>query len=66
MKHLIQFGLLVIRFGLLGSLTGTAAAAGPGLADLPAVRALLSSLPASLLAEPDAVQARLPFDLVWQ
>lgn len=52
--------------GLLGSLTGISAAAGPTLADLPAVHALLSSLPASLLAEPDAVQARLPFDLVWE
>ncbi len=58
--------------GLLGALPGVAASSSAdagdlaALADLPAVRAVLSSLPASLLAEPDAVQARLPFDLIWE
>ena len=53
--------------GLLGSLTGACPAAeAGGLADLPAVRAVLAGLPASLLAEPGAVQARLPFELVWE
>jgi protease-4 len=62
--------------GLLGSLAGARAggdglSGAPdeglgGLAALPALRALVAGLPASLLAEPDAVQARLPFELIWE
>jgi hypothetical protein len=50
-------------------LTGARAAAGtlsPGLSLPPAWRALREHLPASLWAQPDAVQARLPFSLVWE
>jgi protease IV len=43
-----------------------AAAADPALALPPAWRALREHLPASLWAQPDAVQARLPFSLVWE
>jgi protease IV len=35
-----------------------------GLGDLPAARALLDTVPASVLVDPDAPQARLPFEVV--
>jgi protease-4 len=57
--------------GLLSRLLGLAGVRGatqadPGLALPPAWRALREHLPASLWAQPDAVQARLPFSLVWE
>ncbi|HVV82839.1 MAG TPA: signal peptide peptidase SppA, partial [Kofleriaceae bacterium] len=63
----VRTGLL----GVLGSLAGVSASAdgatdAAGLASIPLLRQVLAALPASLLAEPDAVQARLPFDLVWE
>ncbi len=36
------------------------------LARLPGVEALLGAIPGSLLVDPGAVQARLPFTIVWQ
>jgi len=36
------------------------------LPDLPGVRAVLHALPASLLVEPDSLQARLPFEITWE
>ena len=50
---------------LIGSFAG-APEREAGLADLPAIRAALAAVPASLLAEPDAIQARLPFELIWE
>jgi protease-4 len=37
-----------------------------GLGDLPAAKALLDGIPASILVDPDAAQARLPYDIVWE
>jgi protease-4 len=51
--------------GLLG-LLGGAREPSLGLADLPVARALLDGIPASLLVAPDSVQARLPYDIVWE
>jgi protease-4 len=52
-------------FGVLGSLLGAQAEA-PSLLELPLLRELLRSVPASLLVSPGAAQARLPFDISWQ
>ena len=53
-------------FALLGKvLGGSQAAATPGLMDLPIVRSLLDTLPVSVLTDPTAAQARMPFDLEW-
>lgn len=41
-------------------------AAKPDLAWLPGGRALLEAIPASLLVDPTAAQARLPFTVVWE
>ena len=49
---------------LLGSLAG-AREPSLGLGDLPAARALLDTVPPSVLVAPQAPQARLPFDVVW-
>ncbi len=49
------------RFGALGKLIGIHADAGLQLMDLPLIRAALRALPASVLLDPDQVQARLPF-----
>jgi protease-4 len=57
---------------LLARLLGLAGARDPADASAaalslpPALRALREHLPASLWAQPDAVQARLPFSLVWE
>jgi protease-4 len=53
--------------GLLG-LLGLGGTREPslGLGDLPAARAVLDGIPASVLVAPDAVQARLPYDIVWE
>jgi protease-4 len=62
----VSGGLLSL---LLGNVARARAAAGPAdaleLLMLPEIRAALEALPPSLLAEPDQVQARLPFNLVW-
>ncbi len=51
--------------GLLG-LLGGAREPALGIGDLPAARALLDAIPASVLVAPDTVQARLPYDVVWE
>ena len=51
--------------GLLG-LGGAKESATLGLGDLPAAKALLDGIPASVLVDPDAAQARLPYDIVWE
>jgi protease-4 len=54
-------------FGLIGSLVGASRAQAPlSLMDIPAIRELLHSIPASMLVEPGAAQARLPFDVMIQ
>ena len=53
--------------GWLGALVGARAQAPAlELGDLPAVRSLLDGIPASVLVAPEAMQARLPFDVVWE
>jgi protease-4 len=52
--------------GTLGSLLGSRAEQRFEVTDLPAIRALLQGIPASLLVAPESVQARLPFELTWQ
>ncbi len=54
--------------GLVQKLLGLGASAREpalGLGDLPAAKALLDGIPASILVAPDAAQARLPYDIVW-
>lgn len=54
--------------GFLQQLLGLGASAREpslGLGDLPAAKALLDGIPASILVAPDAAQARLPYDIVW-
>jgi protease-4 len=51
--------------GLLG-LGGARESTSLGLGDLPATKALLLGIPASVLVNPDAAQARLPYDIVWE
>jgi protease-4 len=51
--------------GALGNLLGVRADAAPQLADLPAIRGLLRAIPASWLFGA-GMQARLPFDIVWE
>jgi len=56
---------------LLGLFSGARASraaekAKPDLAWLPGGEALLDAIPASLLVDPTAPQARLPFTIVWQ
>jgi protease-4 len=54
---------------LIGQVARVRADAGPteslDFTMLPGVRDALEALPASLVVEPDAAQARLPFDFVW-
>jgi protease IV len=54
-----------VPLGLVGRVLGLGAARGENAGDVapPAFRSLLDALPASLWAEPDAVQARMPYDL---
>lgn len=52
--------------GTLSSLLGAQAAQPMSLTDLPVVKSLLDGVPASVLAQPDAAQARLPNDIVWE
>lgn len=52
-------------FGALGNLLGVHADAHLELTDLPAVKQLLQGIPASLLFG-GGLQARLPFDIVWE
>jgi hypothetical protein len=58
-------GLPSSLFGRLGSLLGVRADQPFSVADLPAVRELLRGVPASVLVGPEAPQARLPYELVW-
>jgi len=51
--------------GTLGRLLGVSAEVPVSIADLPAVRALVHGVPASVLVAPSVPQARLPFDLSW-
>ena len=52
--------------GTLTSLLGAHAEAPMALTDLPLVKSFLAGIPASVLAQPDAAQARLPNDIVWE
>jgi protease-4 len=53
-------------FGVLGSLLGASDDHAASLLDLPAIRELVRSVPASLLVSPNGAQARLPYDLVFE
>ncbi|CAN5880964.1 hypothetical protein BH11MYX3_BH11MYX3_42400 [soil metagenome] len=54
-------------FGTLGSLLGVKAEEQPfSITDLPTVQSFLRGVPASILVQPDAAQARLPNDFVWE
>ncbi len=52
--------------GSLGRLLGVRAEATMSVTDLPTVRDLLRSVPASVLVDPTQAQARLPFEIDWQ
>ena len=49
----------------IGNLLGVRADQPMSIADLPAIRELLHSVPASMLVSPDGAQARLPYQLSW-
>ena len=51
--------------GQLGGLLGLRAEEQVSITDVPAIRELLLSVPASLLMSPDGAQARLPYQLTW-
>lgn len=51
--------------GALGSLFGAKAEQSFSIGDLPMVKTFLQGIPASILVEPEAAQARLPNDFVW-
>ncbi len=53
-------------FGTLGSLFGVTAEQPFSITELPTVKAFLRGVPASILVEPEAAQARLPNDFVWE
>lgn len=57
-----------VKSSVLGSLLGLSGVKdGPELLDLlPGIGTLLEAIPASLLAQPDAPQARLPFSIMWE
>lgn len=52
--------------GTLTSLIGAQASEPLSFTDLPMVKSLLSGVPGSVLAQPEAAQARLPNDIVWE
>ncbi len=52
--------------GTLTSLLGVHAEVPMSLTDLPMVKSFLAGIPASVLVQPDAAQARLPNDIVWE
>ena len=52
--------------GTLTSLLGVHAAEPMSLTDLPMVKSFIAGIPASVLVQPDAAQARLPNDIVWE
>jgi hypothetical protein len=52
--------------GALGNLIGASGERTLQLSDLPALKQLLRSVPASLLVGQGQVQARLPFDVSWE
>ena len=53
-------------FGTLGSLLGVKVEQPFSITDLPSVKSFLQGVPASILVQPDAAQARLPNDFVWE
>lgn len=60
--------LPAVPTSLLGQLTGLLglrAEETVSLTDLPAIKDLLLSVPASMLVSPDGAQARLPYQLTW-
>jgi protease-4 len=57
-------GALGSWLGISG--VGPAAASSGVLSDLPMLREILHSVPASILVAPTAAQTRLPFDVTWQ
>jgi protease IV len=63
------FELPKVSSGLLGLLTGlTGAQARPTfeITDLPVIRQLLRSVPASVLVNPAGAQARLPYEITFE
>ncbi|HEY5933309.1 MAG TPA: signal peptide peptidase SppA, partial [Kofleriaceae bacterium] len=52
-------------FGALGNLLGVRAEPSLSITDIPGIRELLKSIPPSVLADPTAPQARLPYQLSW-
>jgi protease-4 len=53
--------------GTLGKLVGARAEPAPlSAVDLPVIKELVRGIPASILADPTAPQARLPFELDWK
>ncbi len=61
----VSAGLLGTLVSLLGA-RAQAPTPAIGLGDLPAVRAVLGAIPPSLLVAPESVQARLPYEIVWE
>lgn len=53
-------------FGQIGRLIGLSAQSPDGLAELPALRELVRGVAPSILVDPTAAQARLPFELTWE
>ena len=52
--------------GTLGKLIGVTAEQPMSILDLPGVKELLRTVPASMLVDPTQAQARLPFELTWE
>lgn len=52
-------------FGTLGNLLGVRAEPSLSIIDIPGIRELVKSIPPSMLADPTAPQARLPYQLSW-
>ena len=59
-------GLLSFLLGSFAQARAEAAEPAVGLHQLGAVRALLEAIPASVLAQPETPQARLPFQITWE
>jgi protease IV len=53
-------------FGTLGNLLGARADDTLSITDLPMVKELVRSVPASVLVAPGEAHARLPFDITWE
>jgi protease-4 len=52
-------------FGTLGKFLGVRAEPSLSIIDIPGVREIVKSIPPSILADPTAPQARLPYQLSW-